>query len=377
MAGEAAPIDGTCPQRFARVQEAFAANFARHDDVGASVAVILDGELAVDLWGGWTSRDKAEPWARDTIVATFSSTKTVSALAALWLADRAGLDFDAPIQRVWPQFQSGEVSLRHCLAHTAGLPGWDAPLVTADLYDWQKCVDLLARQAPWWPPGTGWAYHALTQGYLLGEVVRRVDGRTIGAVVREELAGPLDADFHIGTGPEHDHRIAPIIPGPPETPWPADSLEHRIFANPPFDPGRALALDWRRAEIPAAGGFGAARGLARLMAILAGHGEVGGRQFMSAQGALEAIAPAWRGKDLSGMAEIGFGAGFALNLGQLRFGSGRCGFWGGAGGSLVIVDFDRRMAFAYVMNRLGGAPFGDPRNMALITAAYEALGAAQ
>jgi CubicO group peptidase (beta-lactamase class C family) len=374
------PIVGVCPDEFAAVRAAFEANFARRDEVGASVAVCIDGEMVVDLWGGWIDEARTRPWKRDTLVCVFSSSKTVTALCALLIADRGGLDIDAPIQRYWPQFSASEVTLRHCLAHTAGLPGLDEPMEAEALYDWEKITSALARQAPWWKPGSMWAYHGLTQGYLVGEVVRRVTGRTIGQLLSQELAGPLAADFHIGLGPEHDARVAPIIPGPEDPPIeaPPGTLQARLARrNPVFRTDAALETPWRRTEIPAGNGYGTARALAHLQSVLACGGQADGRRFLSAEGARAAAALSWRGLDAWGQVDVGFGLGFALNLGPLKYGTGDSCFWGGAGGSMVVVDFERRMSFAYVMNRMKAAPFGDARNVALTAALYGALGAAQ
>ncbi|HEV2364588.1 MAG TPA: serine hydrolase domain-containing protein [Caulobacteraceae bacterium] len=370
----AAPIEGLLPERFAGVRAAFARNFAERDDIGASFAAFVDGEPLIDIWGGWQDIERTRPWARDTIVTTYSSTKTALALCALWLADGHGLDLDAPVRRYWPEFAAAEVTTRQCLAHTAGLPGWDEPISQWDIFDYDKCVGLLANQQPWWKPGTEWHYHAITEGFLVGEVIRRIDGRTMGQVLDQEFARPLGADYHVGTGPQFDDRVAPIYPSPPTEPPPPGSIEARTVANPVFTLNIGMEIGWRRCEIPAGNGFGNARALAQLMSVLACKGEVGGRRYLSAEGALRAAEESWRGGDPSiGGVESAWGVGFALNLGPLKFGDGLSCFWGGAGGSLVVVDFDRRLAFAYVMNKLKGAPFGDPRNMSLVKALYAAL----
>ena len=210
-------ISGRCDAGFGAVKDAFAANFANNGDVGASCAVVKDGELVVDLWGGTLDAEGTTPWAEDTLINVYSTTKTMSCLSLLVLVSRGLVDVDAPVCRYWPEFeQAGKanVLVRHILSHTAGLPAWDQRLETADLYDWDKVTGLLAAQPTWWEPGWKSGYHGVSQGNLVGEVVRRVDGRSVGAFFAEEIAGPLGADFYIGTGPEHDHRIAPVIPGP-------------------------------------------------------------------------------------------------------------------------------------------------------------------
>src|SRR5215207_5136499 len=234
-------IQGTCDERFAAVRDAMAATFDQGLDVGASVAVTVDGELVVDLWGGHTDEARTAEWQRDTITNVWSTTKTMTALSALILADRGGIDLHAPVARYWPEFAAAgkdAVEVRHLLGHTSGLAGWQEPIDVETFYDWEKATSLLAAQAPWWEPGTASGYHAITQGYLVGEVIRRAIGRTVGQFFAEEVAGPLGADFHIGTDPAHFGRIANVIPPPPlEVPEGAepDSPVARTFTNPPLD----------------------------------------------------------------------------------------------------------------------------------------------
>jgi CubicO group peptidase (beta-lactamase class C family) len=374
-------VHGLCQDRFSAVRAAFSANFEQGHEVGASVAVTLDGELVVDLWGGLADLATGEPWKADTIVPTASSTKTVTALAALLLADRGELDLDAPVIRYWPEFAAagkGGVLVRHCLGHTAGLPGWDEPLVFEDLYDWDKVTSLLARQAPWWAPGTASAYHAHTMGFLVGEVVRRITGQTIGAFFAEQIADPLGADYHIGLKPENDYRIGRMVvatatPGPPPPPG---SIAARIAGNPPSNFSE-MKWDERflRAEIPGGNGHGNARSLAQIQAVLACAGEVAGRRLMSAQGCEAVLRQQSDGMDLGFLQPVKWGLGFARELGTNAYGSRAC-FWGGAGGSMIVVDLERRMTFAYVMNRMISTPFGDLRSAPLLAQTYAALGAA-
>ena len=372
-----APIGGVSQPRFAVLRDAFAANFTEHGDVGASVAVTVDGELVVDLWGGFVDEGRQTPWRSDTIAGVASTTKTVTALCALLLADRGVIDLDAPVARYWPEFaaQGKEaVLVRHLLGHTSGLPGWTVKVAFEDLYDWDKVTSLLAAQAPWWTPGTASAYHAVTQGFLVGEVVRRVTGQSLGDFLTREIAGPLGADFHIGLDPNHFHRIAPSIPNP-EPPPPlgdATTIWGRIAFNPQLPPVRDLDARWLTSEIPAGNGVGNARSVASLMAVLACGGEVGGRRLMSPAGCEAVLRQQSDGMDLAFLTPVRWAMGFALQLGELTFGCRTC-FWGGSGGSLVVVDLERRMSFAYVMNKLVGAPLGDPRNARLVAAAYGGL----
>jgi CubicO group peptidase (beta-lactamase class C family) len=374
-------IGGVCHPRFAAVREAFADNLS-NGEIGASVAVTVDGELAVDLWGGHADEARTAEWRRDTITGVASTSKTVTALCALLLADRGELDLDASVARYWPAFAAagkGGVLVRHLLSHTSGLPGWTEKIAFEDLYDWEKTTQLLARQAPWWIPGEASAYHAITQGFLVGEVVRRITGRSIGRFLADEIAGPLGADFHIGLAPEHDHRVARSIASPPAAePVPQQNLAGSMFAriagNPEIPPLDQIDDRWLRDEIPASNGISNARSVALLMSVLACGGEAGGRRLMSRAGCEAVLRQQSDGVDLAFLTPVRWAMGFALDLGGLSFGPRSC-FWGGSGGSLVVVDFERRMSFAYVMNKLVGAPFGDPRNASLIAATYASLDA--
>ena len=375
------PVQGQCDARFEGVRAAFAANFARGADVGASVALTLDGETVVDLWGGARDAAKTRAWTPDTIVAVASTTKTATALSALLLADRGELDVDAPVARYWPEFASAGkagVLVRHCLGHTAGLPGWE-PRLTAleDLYDWEKCTAILAAQAPWWEPGTASGYHGLTQGYLVGEVIRRITGQTVGTFFREQIAEPLGAEFHIGVRPEFFDRIGesipPDVPEQPATTAPG-SITMRIHDNPPIPRERWGEEAWLRAEIPAGNGFANARGVARISTLLACEGAANGKQLMSPEGAERVFYRQSDGPDLGFLAPVSWGLGYALSLLGMDFHGRKVCFWGGSGGSLIVVDTEARMTLAYVMNKLEGSPFGDPRNAAILRAAYAGLG---
>jgi len=374
-----APIAGVCSPRFESVRKAFAANFADGADIGASVAVTLDGELAVDLWGGFADEAKTTPWRKDTIVGVASTTKTMTALCALLLADRGELDLDAPVARYWPEFAAAGkqgVLVRHTLGHTAGLPGWTEPIVFEDLYDWEKVTSLLAAQAPWWEPGTASAYHASTQGFLVGEVVRRITSQSLGTFFAREIAEPLGVDFHIGLDPKHDHRLSRSITSPEPPPALPPGFESTMFGRIALNPVIPKLSDvderWLRAEVPAGNGVGNARAVALAQSLLACGGETRGRRLMSAEGCRAVLRQQSDFVDLGWFYPVRWAMGFALSLNQLDFGPQTC-FWGGSGGSLIVVDLGRRMTFAYVMNKMVGAPFGDPRNATLIAATYAAL----
>ena len=218
-------VHGICRAGFEPVREALVANFEKGLELGASVAVTRDGETMVDLWAG-DADPKGTPWAEHTIVNVYSTTKTMAATCVLMLADRGLVDLNAPVADYWPEFkQNGKegVLVRHVMSHSAGLCGFDPPLESVgELYDWDAICARLAAQMPWWEPGTASGYHAVTQGFLQGEILRRVTGRSIGTFFREEVAEPLGADFHIGLDPSLDDRVGELVPpeGPPKVPAP-------------------------------------------------------------------------------------------------------------------------------------------------------------
>jgi CubicO group peptidase (beta-lactamase class C family) len=366
-------IQGRCPDQFGSVREVLAASL-KADDVGASVAVYVDGEPVVDIWGGYADAARTVPWERDTITNVFSTTKTMTALCALILADRGQLDVDAPVARYWPEFAAAgkaDVRVRHLLSHTAGLPSWDEPMTTEDLYDWDLATSRLAAQAPRWAPGSTAGYHALTQGYLVGEVIRRVSGATPGAFFAAEVAGPLGADFHIGTPAEHDHRIAPVIPPPGLEDGPAPDPAGRPAGNPDVWPGSVNTTAWRRAEIPAAGGHGNARSVGAVQSVLACGGAVGDVRLLSQAGCERVLEEQYRGPDQILGIPVRWGLGYALDTGWTP--NPRTCFWGGWGGSMVLVDLDARVTVSYMMNRMLD---GDSRALTIMLAAYDGIAAA-
>jgi CubicO group peptidase (beta-lactamase class C family) len=374
-------VSGFTDNRFAAVADAFEANLASGADLGASFCATVEGETVVDLWGGWADEAKTRPWEKDTIVNVYSTTKTMTALCALMLADRGELDFDAPVARYWPEFAAAgkeDVKVSHLMAHSAGLSGWKEPITQADLYDWEKATALLAAQAPFWEPGTAPGYHGMTQGYLVGEVVRRITGRSLGTFFRQEVAEPLGADFHIGFGPELDGRIAELIP-PPQGGAIDDGAPSELMlnmaTNPPVDPLATRTREWRAAEIPAAGGHGNARSIAEIHAILANGGVAKGKRFLSEAGCRKALEPQVEGMDLVLGLQAKFGLGFGLPKVMLDLPNPNSMFWGGYGGSLILIDMDARTTFGYAMNRMGMTTMGDARAMAMAKAMWDSLSA--
>ena len=372
-----AEISGVCEERFAGVREALAANIDSGVDVGASVSVYIDGVAAVDIWGGHLDETCSVPWQRDTITNVWSITKTMAALCTLILADRGELDFSAPVARYWPEFAAGgksAVEVRHLLGHTAGLSGWTEPVTSDDLADWEKMTSLLAAQEPWWEPGTQSGYHALTQGYLVGEVVRRITGVSLGTFFASEVAGPLGADFHIGLPAEDDHRVSKVI-APDMSGMAMDQMPPmlaRTFSNPPLSAEASYAESWRRAEIPAANGHSNARGVAAAQSVLANGGEAHGVRLLSAKGCEAVFEEQSHGIDLVLGVDLRFGIGYGLSTETTPIGEHSC-YWGGWGGSFIVSDFDAHLTFAYVMNRMETGLVGDTRGGGLLEATRQGL----
>ena len=372
-----ADVHGTCDSRFEGVRETLAKSLEAGTDVGASVAVLVEGEPVVDIWGGFADEARTRPWERDTITNVWSTTKTMTFLCALMLADRGQLDFHAPVARYWPEFAAGgkeAVEVRHLMAHSAGLSGWTAHIEPEDLADWEKCTSLLAAQEPWWEPGTASGYHALTQGYLIGEVVRRITGATIGTWFASEVAAPLAADFHIGLPASEDHRVSLVIPPQAGRLAEADpgSIAMRTFTSPLLDAAMATEIWWRRAEIPAANGQGNARSVATVQSIIAGGGEARGVRLLSERGCDVVFEEQSNGKDLVLGIPMRFGMGYGLAGELLPMGPRAC-FWGGYGGSLIVMDQDARLTVSYVMNRMESGLTGDLRGANVVLAAVMGL----
>lgn len=287
------PLAGTCSGRFEPLRELFASKLESGEDLGASLALNIDGEMVVDLWGGWADEARTMLWSENTITNVFSTTKAMTSLAALVLVDRGELDLDAAVAVYWPEFAANGkagVKVRHLLSHTSGVSGWERPIILDDLYDWDKSTALLAAQAPWWEPGTASGYHALNYGHLIGEVIRRITGQRLGEFFAAQLARPLGADFHIGLPPSEFHRVANVVP-PPRAPAEAsdspqpdpNSVAFKTMSNPTMSAETTWTEGWRRADIGAGNGHGNARSLARLQSAVACGGEVDGIRLLSPQ----------------------------------------------------------------------------------------------
>ncbi len=370
---------GFVAQGFEPVRAAFEANFTNGGENGAAFCMTAEGETVADIWAGHADEAGTRSWTRDTIVNVYSTTKTMTAFTALLLADRGEIDFAAPVARYWPEFAANgkaDVTVAHLMSHSAGLSGWKEPLVREDLYDWEKATRLLAAQAPYWEPGTACGYHAMTQGYLVGEVIRRVTGQSVGTVFRQEIAGPLGADFHIGLPASEDHRVADLTPPPPGAGLGAgtsDPLVSNMATNPPINPLDTRTRAWRGAEIPAAGGTGNARSVAAVQTLLANGGYANGKQILSEAGCRRALELQIEGTDLILGMQVRYGLGFGLAGGAVPFPNPNTIYWGGYGGSLVVIDLDARATYAYVMNKMAATTTGDMRAFMILMAAWGVL----
>ena len=374
-------VEGTCDPRFASVREAFAANFDGEREVGASFAATLDGKLVVDLWGGHADAARTRPWERDTIVNVFSTTKAMTALCAHMLVDRKLLDLDLPVAHYWPEFAQagkGDLPVRHLLTHQAGLAAIRQPLPTEALFDWPRMAAALAAEEPWWEPGTKSGYHAITFGYLVGEVVRRITGKSLGVFFRDEVARPLGADFQIGLPAADDARVAEMVPAAAgeqaRAPVDPESMLGKLMSNPRVTPDVANRPAWRRAEIPAANGHGNARAVARVMAALGCGGSLDGVRLLSTATLERAIEEQWSGVDLVLGFEMHWALGFMRTSAALPLSPNPRTFGhGGWGGSLGFADLDGRVSWAYVMNKMSPGTAGDARGAMLAFAFYACL----
>jgi CubicO group peptidase (beta-lactamase class C family) len=379
-----AEIQGTCDPRFEAMRGILSANIDSGADVGASTAVMLDGELVVDLWGGWADEAHSAPWGEHTLTNVWSSTKTQMALCALMLADRGQLDLDAPVATYWPEFaQNGKegVLVKHLMSHTSGVSGWNQPITVDDIYDWEASTSKLAAQAPWWEPGTASGYHALNQGHLVGEVIRRITGKKLGEFFRDEVAVPLGVDFHIGLAESEFGRVSNVIP-PPPLPIDFSQLDPEMVAVKTFTgpaPGAEASWtkEWRQADIGAANGHGNARSIAIAQSAISTGGVVNGTRLLG-QDTIDRIFEVQAdGIDQVLMVPVRFGIGYGLSNDTMAFipQDRRVCAWGGWGGSIVLNDLDNRMTITYVMNRMESGLVGDARGSALVMAAFEAVGA--
>jgi CubicO group peptidase (beta-lactamase class C family) len=377
-----AELQGTCDARFTAVRAALQDNLDSGEELGASLVLDIDGERVVDLWGGYRDPQRTTPWDEHTITNVWSTTKAVTSLAALMLVDRGLLDVHAPVARYWPEFAANGkdgVLVRHLLAHTSGVSGLDAPAAVEDLYDWEKSTTRFAAQAPWWEPGTASGYHAGNYGHLIGEVVRRVSGRSLKQFVAEEIAGPLGADFQIGAVEADWPRIAEVVPPPPvEIDLAAagpDSPAVKTLTGPAISAEYANTPAWRLADMGGLNGHGNARSVARMLSALALGGTVDGVRLLGPDTIDLIFDEQAHGVDLVLGVPLRWGIGYGLPERDTLpwIPDGRICFWGGWGGSMIVMDLERRMTISYMMNNMGAGIIGSVRSATYTSAIYEAL----
>src|SRR6266446_8282727 len=399
-------IAGFCDPRFERVAGEFARNFEERGEVGASVCITLDGETVVDLWGGMAHPDTQTPWGEDTVTLVWSATKGATALCAHMLASRGELDLDAPVTRYWPEFgQAGKegIPVRMLLNHQAGLAALRQPLPPGAFWDWDLMVTMLEKEEPWWKPGSMHGYHGLTFGWLVGEVVRRVSGKSLGTFFREEVAEPLGLDLWIGLPEEHESRVALIIPAPPPDPRGPISPMMAAMVDPAsiqtllmFNTGGHMMpgpdgvfgynlRDSRAAEIGAAGGITNARGLAGMYAPLAHGGSLKGITLVNRDtlARMAAVSSA-SSLDAAILIPTRFALGYMKTTDNRRVPDctendsviiseeafGHSGF----GGAMAFAEPAAGMSFGYAMNRMGDGVGLNARGQSLVDAVYLSLG---
>lgn len=390
------PVHGHCAPRFESVKKIFTRSFEEGAELGAAICFVLDGEPVVDLWGGHLDRERTREWQRDTLVNLYSTTKGMTAICAHMQVERGALDLDAPVARYWPEFAAQgkqRIPVRWLLSHQAGLAAPRIPVTAEETFAWHPMVEALAAQAPWWEPGTRHGYHALTFGHLVGELVRRTSGRSLGTFFRENVAEPLGADFHIGLAEEHDARTSDLhgqlMPDPGELdaaalPEPIagffrdmrdpSTLTGAAFGNPRLEPGLVNTRAWRGAEVPAANGHGTARALARIYGALARGGEVDGVRLLEPESIERARAEQAFGEDAVLRFPMRYGLGFMLRQDLMPFSPSENAFGHpGAGGSIGMADPDAKVGFGYVPNQMHLGLVGGASAFAMLAAFYDAL----
>lgn len=371
-------IHGLCPERFAGVRAAFEDNFATGQELGARFSLVQRGELVVDLWAGFADRQRTKAFDETTLTPVFSTTKAIAALLIARLVDAGKLDYAQPVADVWPEFAQagkGAITVEQVMSHQEGLSGFPEEMEPSLWFDWDAICAKLAAMAPLWPPGSASGYHPITFGYLAGEIFRRVDGRTMGAALREDLAGPFGLDLWIGL-PDAEHHRAADLQRPNGLPnfGEINAATKAAFLTPWSSPAGRGQAEWRRIEIPSANGHATAPALARLIGALANDGWLDGETILSPALIAEASRERIHGQDLVLPFVMSWGAGFMRNSAVKVWGPGEQTFGhSGWGGSCAFADPETGLAGAYVMNRQSTDLIGDARAKRLIEAAYAAL----
>lgn len=372
-----AGVEGFIAPGYERVAGVLAASIASGDDLGAGFAAYRDGELVLDIWGGVADRAQNKPWAKDTLAPVFSTSKGVSAIVVAYCVERKLLRYDQRVSELWPEFANGkeDVTVAQAVSHQAGVPGFPEP-IDPDLWlDPPALAEKLAALAPMWPPGAASGYHPMTWGYIAGEIVRRAAGRSLGAILREDICAPFGIDFHIGL-PDGEHHRCPEIVKPRRF---ADfgeitPIKRAAFLTAWAAPKRNNA-EWRRVEIPSGNGHGTARAVAQLYGVLANAGAIEGAPLLSSDTYAQLVQPRIAGPDLVLPFDLDWRAGLLGNA-QFFYGPNR-GALGhsGSGGSFGFGDPEARVSAGYVMNKQSHYLMGDPRALRLIDALYACFSA--
>jgi CubicO group peptidase (beta-lactamase class C family) len=373
-------VSGSCLSEFEPLRDLLERNLADGTDAGASVAVVHDGELVADLWGG--EARPGVPWTEDTVVQVWSVSKTMAALTALVLADRGELDLDAPVASYWAEFRRGDVLVKHLLSHTSGYAGWTEPLDVSGLLDLERAERMLAEQEPWWEPGTASGYHMVGYGHLLDGLVRAATGVPLADQFRTLVAEPLGADVHLGVPDDVMARCADLQP-PTEASLDLAALPEGNFlvptiVNPVLDvTGLCNTAGWRAVSVAGVNGHGNGRGIARAQSVVSHGGEVNGVRLLSPQTLERALEVQADGPDLVLMVPLTWGVGYALPnpVSAPAVPAGRVLWWTGWGGAIVVNDLDRRTTFAYAMNRMVDHFTSSPRTDEYVRTAFACLGA--
>lgn len=391
-------IGGYCDERFADVRRIFAENLVQSAEGGAGFSVYWQGNLVVNLWGGMRDRSQTLPWQQDTLVNVFSATKGITALCAHRLIEQGVLDLDSPVGRYWPEFAmqgKQDISVRMILNHRSGLSAFKEDVPPEAIYDWDDMVSALERETPWWIPGTKQGYQAFTFGWLIGELISRVSGKSIGQYFRDEIAEPLGLDLHIGLKPDQLARVADVAmlgrpgnaqqEGDEQPPRPdliadkgrTDDIAIKAFMNPPTLATGTNSSAWRLSEIPSANGHGTALALASIYGGLANGGSIDGVRLLREDTIKNCYTESSSDIDAVLLVPMRFSLGFMLSnpqAKQMNLGRGENAFGHtGAGGSVGFADPQFGLGFGYVTNRLGARAWIDPRAKALVDAAYTAV----
>lgn len=371
---------GDCTPAYAPLRDLLARNLSSGADLGASVAVIRDGELVADLWGG--EARPGEAWQEDTIVRVWSVTKTMASLTALVLADRGELDLDAPVRDHWPSFADERILVRHLLSHTSGMSGWTERLSTEALLDLPLANEMLAGQKPWFEPGSGSGYHMVSYGHLIDGLVRGVTGKPLSEVFAELVAGPLGADFHLGVPESELGRCADLEPPPPGgidvSALPEGNLMIPTLVNPKLDPAEFNTAPMRTVSLAGINGHGNARSIARVQAAVSHGGEVGGVRLLSPATVERIFEVQADGVDQVLLTPMRWGVGYGLPqpVAAPAVPGGRVCWWTGYGGAIVVNDLERRVTVAYAMNRMTQHMTSSQRTDAYVRTAFECVEAA-